>query len=239
MALLTLKDVGKIYVSDENVTVGIRGASLSFERGEFVAVTGKSGSGKSTLLNVISGIDSYEEGEIYGKFYKNEDLSKKVGCDVGELEYYLCGIDSYNDYYDEYRVMQKNVSHINSVHKELLSVSGQGDVFVFNDVRSSNKEHSESFRGELSVKLNSKGEIVSSWQPYDKPTAIRKTKNTNLILKDFNEKTGAIKGEVGVFVEDYNVEVGDFCEYGLFFDVEIENGKLNVIWDDSRVVIHD
>jgi len=65
MALLTLKDVGKIYVSDGNVAVGIRGVNLSFERGEFVAVTGKSGSGKSTLLNVISGIDSYEEGELY------------------------------------------------------------------------------------------------------------------------------------------------------------------------------
>ena len=64
MALLTLKDVGKIYVSEGNVTVGIRGVNLSFDRGEFVAITGKSGSGKSTLLNVISGMDSYEEGEL-------------------------------------------------------------------------------------------------------------------------------------------------------------------------------
>lgn len=65
MALLTLKDIGKIYVSDGNVAVGIRGVNLSFDRGEFVAITGKSGSGKSTLLNVISGMDSYEEGELY------------------------------------------------------------------------------------------------------------------------------------------------------------------------------
>ena len=64
MALLTLKDIGKIYVSEGNVAVGIRGVTLSFDRGEFVAVTGKSGSGKSTLLNVISGMDSYEEGEL-------------------------------------------------------------------------------------------------------------------------------------------------------------------------------
>lgn len=65
MALLTLKDIGKIYVSDGNVAVGVRGVNLSFERGEFVAVTGKSGSGKSTLLNVISGMDTYEEGELF------------------------------------------------------------------------------------------------------------------------------------------------------------------------------
>lgn len=65
MAFLTLKGIGKIYVSEGNVAVGIRGVDLSFERGEFVAVTGKSGSGKSTLLNVISGIDTYEEGELF------------------------------------------------------------------------------------------------------------------------------------------------------------------------------
>ena len=62
--LLELQNIGKIYVSEGNIAVGIRGVNLSFERGEFVAVTGKSGSGKSTLLNVISGMDTYEEGEL-------------------------------------------------------------------------------------------------------------------------------------------------------------------------------
>ncbi len=62
--LLQLKNIGKIYVSESNVSVGIRGVDLSFERGEFVAITGRSGSGKSTLLNVISGMDTYEEGEM-------------------------------------------------------------------------------------------------------------------------------------------------------------------------------
>lgn len=65
MSFVELKGIGKIYVSDNNVSVGIRGVDLSFDRGEFVAVTGKSGSGKSTLLSVISGMDTYEEGELY------------------------------------------------------------------------------------------------------------------------------------------------------------------------------
>lgn len=64
MAFLELKNIGKIYVSEGTVAVGIRGVNLSFDRGEFVAITGASGSGKSTLLNVISGMDTYEEGEM-------------------------------------------------------------------------------------------------------------------------------------------------------------------------------
>ena len=65
MSLVKLSNIGKIYVSEGGAAVGIRGVNLEFERGEFVAITGRSGSGKTTLLNVISGIDTYEEGELY------------------------------------------------------------------------------------------------------------------------------------------------------------------------------
>ena len=65
MSLLKLRDIGKIYVSEGSVAVGLRGVNLDFDIGEFIAVTGKSGSGKTTLLNMISGMDTYEEGELY------------------------------------------------------------------------------------------------------------------------------------------------------------------------------
>ncbi len=63
--MLKLKNVAKYYHSNDVVAMGLRKVNLEFEIGEFVAVTGESGSGKSTLLNVISGLDSYEEGELY------------------------------------------------------------------------------------------------------------------------------------------------------------------------------
>lgn len=65
MAYLELKDLSKIYAGDGGVSVGIRKVSLAFEKGEFVAVTGKSGAGKTTLLNVIGGLEPFEEGEMY------------------------------------------------------------------------------------------------------------------------------------------------------------------------------
>ena len=79
--LLELRNIGKIYVSEGNVAVGIRGVNLSFDRGEFVAVTGKSGSGKSTLLNVLSGMDTYAIGRsigssIFPSFFRNITSSK-------------------------------------------------------------------------------------------------------------------------------------------------------------------
>ena len=83
MSLLSLKDIGKIYVSDGTVAVGLRGVNLDFDIGEFVAVTGKSGSGKTTLLNMISGMDNYEEGELYieGDFVKAKNTT--LGADDG------------------------------------------------------------------------------------------------------------------------------------------------------------
>ena len=63
--LLRLKNIGKIYDSNDILTIGIRGINLDFDYNEFVTIEGESGSGKSTLLNVIAANDSYEEGELY------------------------------------------------------------------------------------------------------------------------------------------------------------------------------
>lgn len=65
MSVIKLENVSKFYKSTETVSIGMQKVNLEFSMGEFVAVTGESGSGKSTLLNVVSGLDSYEEGEFY------------------------------------------------------------------------------------------------------------------------------------------------------------------------------
>ena len=68
--MIELKNVSKFYNDNGIVTAGLKNVNLKFNKGEFVAITGDSGSGKSTLLNVISLIDTYDEGEIL--FYDSE-----------------------------------------------------------------------------------------------------------------------------------------------------------------------
>jgi len=67
--MIRLENVTKYYKSNDLIAVGIRKINLDFKIGEFVAITGESGSGKSTLLNILSGLDTFEEGE----FFLNEE----------------------------------------------------------------------------------------------------------------------------------------------------------------------
>ena len=68
--MLELKEVSKFYTSNGITNIGLSNINLKLHRNEIVAITGESGSGKSTLLNVISKIDTFDEGEIY--YYGNE-----------------------------------------------------------------------------------------------------------------------------------------------------------------------
>ncbi|QLY40312.1 ABC transporter ATP-binding protein/permease [Hujiaoplasma nucleasis] len=76
--MIKLKNISKFYSKNQTVSLGLRKVNLELGLHEFVAIVGESGSGKTTLLNVISGIDTYEEGELYindeeTSYYSKED----------------------------------------------------------------------------------------------------------------------------------------------------------------------
>ena len=62
MALIELRDVWKIYDLGEVTVEALRGANLTIDRGEFVALVGPSGSGKSTLMNMLGCLDRPSKG---------------------------------------------------------------------------------------------------------------------------------------------------------------------------------
>jgi putative ABC transport system ATP-binding protein len=57
-------------------TLALRGASLSVNRGEILAIMGPSGSGKSTLLHCLAGIFTPDRGEVWFDGRRLDELSE-------------------------------------------------------------------------------------------------------------------------------------------------------------------
>lgn len=72
MSILECVDLTKEYISGENIVKAVDHVNVSFEQGEFCAVTGPSGSGKSTLLHLLSSLESPTSGEV---IYSDKKLS--------------------------------------------------------------------------------------------------------------------------------------------------------------------
>ena len=103
VAVIQLQNVSKFYYSKGMIASGFSRVNLEFDIGEFVVITGESGSGKTTLLNVISGLDSYEEGEMYidGKetsHYLASDFEKYRKRYIGNIFQNFNLVNSYTVY---------------------------------------------------------------------------------------------------------------------------------------------
>ena len=101
--MIRLKNVSKYYYGKGVVATGFSRVNLEFNIGEFIAITGESGSGKSTLLNVISGLDTYEEGEMYingeeTSHYIAKDFENYRRKNIGNIYQNFNLINSYTVY---------------------------------------------------------------------------------------------------------------------------------------------
>ena len=67
MCILKIKDLKKIYHTNQGETLAVDNFSFSLNEGEFVAIVGPSGCGKSTILSILCGLDKVSSGDIYLK----------------------------------------------------------------------------------------------------------------------------------------------------------------------------
>lgn len=89
-------DVHKDYILKGGVTVrALRGVSIDFPAGDFVAIMGASGSGKSTLLNLLGCLDRATKGQY---ILAGEDVSQLDDDDLSEIRSRYLGFvfQSYN-----------------------------------------------------------------------------------------------------------------------------------------------
>lgn len=74
MAILSLQDVSKEYVTDGQSVKALSNISLEVSGGEFVALVGRSGCGKSTLLNLAGAMDFPTSGTVELEGESTRDL---------------------------------------------------------------------------------------------------------------------------------------------------------------------
>lgn len=65
MAYIQVKDVAKRYHMGETVIAANENVNFDINEGELVIILGSSGAGKSTLLNILGGMDTCDEGEVW------------------------------------------------------------------------------------------------------------------------------------------------------------------------------
>src|SRR5688500_5914289 len=63
-AMLEMRQVSKIYRTEQVETHALRSLDLHVRDGEFVAVTGPSGSGKTTFLNIAGLLETFTSGQF-------------------------------------------------------------------------------------------------------------------------------------------------------------------------------
>lgn len=68
-ALISLRDVGKVYLTEDVETHALSGIHLDIRQGEYISISGPSGCGKSTLLAILGLLDTPSHGsyEINGR----------------------------------------------------------------------------------------------------------------------------------------------------------------------------
>ena len=205
MAYIEAKNIHKTFGKGDAAVHALRGASLSVDKGEMVAVMGKSGSGKSTLLNILGGLMTMDEGELRvgGKkvdFRKKKYLLNYRRREVGFVVQYFALIDDMNVY--------KNVSlplryqgipgaKIRQRTKKMLRNLGI-------------EEKAKSYPGELSGGQQQRAAIARAL-----------VKNAKIILAD--EPTGALDEDTG----------NDVMK--LFQRLKMKNRVIIIVTHDSKV----
>jgi ABC-type antimicrobial peptide transport system, ATPase component len=80
--MITIKDLEKVYRTEEVETVALNKMSLEVKEHEFVAIMGPSGCGKSTLLNILGMLDDPTSGSFVFNGMEISKFNENKRCDL-------------------------------------------------------------------------------------------------------------------------------------------------------------
>ena len=182
--MIELKKASKFYSNKDTVSTGFSRVDLMLDIGEFVAITGESGSGKSTLLNVISGLDTYEEGEMYvagqdTSAFQVEDYEAYRKKYIGNIFQDFNLVNSYTVYQNIELVMLisgKRKNECKGKIEELIDLVGLSE---FKNAKVSKLSGGQKQRVAIARALAKDAPIIVA----DEPTGNLDSKSADLVIK--------------------------------------------------------
>ena len=201
--MLKLKDVSKFYYNKGLISTGFTKISLELKMGEFVVITGESGSGKSTLLNVLSGLDSYEEGEMYingeeTSHYTEKDFEDYRRKYIANIFQSFNLINSYTVYQNVELVLLLNGYKRKQIKKKVLEMIDTVGLTEFKNTKVSKLSGGQKQRVAIARAMVKETPIIVA----DEPTGNLDTKSS----KDVIELLKKVAKDKLVIVVTHNLE---------------------------------
>jgi putative ABC transport system ATP-binding protein len=88
--MIKLKNLEKVYTTEEVETTALNNINLEIKDGEFVAIMGPSGCGKSTLLNILGLLDNPSGGEYHFGEHEVAKVLRTAARAVAQRFYWVC-----------------------------------------------------------------------------------------------------------------------------------------------------
>lgn len=188
--MIRLKNVSKYYYSKGVVATGFSKINLELNLGEFVAITGESGSGKTTLLNVISGLDTYEDGEMYingeeTSHYIEKDFEDYRRKNIGNIYQNFNLVNSYTVYQNIALVLMLNGEK--NIKARVLDLIKKVDLYKFRNTKVSKLSGGQKQRVAIARALAKDVPVIIADEPtgnLDKRSALGIMKLLSELSKD-------------------------------------------------------
>ncbi|ATH07588.1 ABC transporter ATP-binding protein [Halobacteriovorax marinus] len=113
--ILNCQNITKSFTQGPNQIDVLKGASLSLDSKDTLAVVGKSGSGKSTLLSILCGIESVDGGQIH---FEDRDITKYSQQEMTALRASSIGV-----VFQQFHLIE----HLNALENTMLPLEIAGD----------------------------------------------------------------------------------------------------------------